>query len=171
MLVDGQASLGGILKLIPLPQFRPRLGDEFSPLVAHQVLGQFDRIEGVDLADTGWAFAVTYSDDHVRVRTSKVGDVDFDDLFDSHDLIQVFQEGKYESGVERDAVWTQGDWNGDRQFDSSDLVFAFQKGSYSGQQQLLPAVPEPAQGPLVWLSLLILCRYRRRYTRLERHRD
>ncbi|MDG2385245.1 MAG: CotH kinase family protein [Pirellulaceae bacterium] len=60
----------------------------------------------------------------------EAGDSNLDRVFDSSDLVQIFQQGKYESATEL-ASWTDGDWNGDARFDSRDLVFAFQRGSYS----------------------------------------
>jgi hypothetical protein len=59
-----------------------------------------------------------------------VGDSNLDRVFDSSDLVQVFQAGRYETPAADDATWAQGDWNGDRDFDSSDLVMAFQSGMY-----------------------------------------
>lgn len=64
----------------------------------------------------------------LAIWTPIVGDSTFDNVFDSSDLIEVFQAGLYESGV--DAVWGEGDWNFDGKFDSSDLIAAFQAGIY-----------------------------------------
>jgi hypothetical protein len=58
------------------------------------------------------------------------GDSNRDGVFDSTDLVQVFQAGQYEDGVLGNSTWSSGDWNGDGEFDSQDLVFAFQAGSY-----------------------------------------
>jgi hypothetical protein len=58
------------------------------------------------------------------------GDSNRDGVFDSRDLVLVFQAGKYEDGVPRNSTWEEGDWNGDGDFTSSDLVFAFQRGTY-----------------------------------------
>jgi hypothetical protein len=54
------------------------------------------------------------------------GDANGDGLFNSSDLVAVFQAGKYETGSP--ATWAEGDWNGDGYFDSSDLIVAFQAG-------------------------------------------
>jgi ELWxxDGT repeat protein len=56
------------------------------------------------------------------------GDSNFDHLFNSSDLVLVFQKGKYESNAR--ATWSEGDWNCDGLFDSGDLVAAFQRGWY-----------------------------------------
>ena len=63
-----------------------------------------------------------------------VGDSDNDGAFGSGDLVQAFQEGKFETGEE--ATFEQGDWNDDGVFDSSDLVFAFESGTYGVPQPL-----------------------------------
>ena len=59
-----------------------------------------------------------------------VGDTDLDGVFNSTDLIAVFQVGEYEDGVAGNSTWGEGDWNADGEFDTSDLVIAFQYGSY-----------------------------------------
>lgn len=58
------------------------------------------------------------------------GDVNLDGVFDSGDLVEIFQKGLYEDGIEDNAKWSVGDWNCDKEFDSSDLVMAFQRGGY-----------------------------------------
>jgi hypothetical protein len=60
----------------------------------------------------------------------KVGDSNGDGIFNSSDLIVVFQAGEYEDGVPQNSTFEEGDWNGDHEFDSSDLVLAFQAGTY-----------------------------------------
>lgn len=51
-----------------------------------------------------------------------VGDVTGDGIFDTTDVIQFFQSGKYESG--QFATWSEGDWNLDGRFTSDDILFA-----------------------------------------------
>ena len=65
-----------------------------------------------------------------------VGDVNDDGVFNSSDLVQVFQAGEYEDGILRNSTYEEGDWNGDGEFDSSDLVMAFQTGLYEVQPQV-----------------------------------
>jgi hypothetical protein len=63
-------------------------------------------------------------------RRRLVGDSNGDGMFNSTDLILVFQAGKYEDGIAKNDTFEEGDWNGDGEFDSSDLVLAFQEGHY-----------------------------------------
>ncbi|MCA9213448.1 MAG: hypothetical protein KDB27_10310 [Planctomycetales bacterium] len=56
------------------------------------------------------------------------GDSNFDGVFDSGDLVDVFQSAKYETG--QSATVEEGDWNGDELFNSSDLVYAFQANRF-----------------------------------------
>jgi ELWxxDGT repeat protein len=56
------------------------------------------------------------------------GDANFDRLFDTSDLVSVFQRGKYETNSP--ATWSDGDWNCDGLFGTADLVAAFQRGWY-----------------------------------------
>ena len=84
-----------------------------------------------------------------------IGDVNLDGVFDSSDLVQLFQVGIYENDDE--ATWTTGDWNGDCVFDSSDLILAFQEGCYeSDDARAAPAesVPEPTSGMLFGLGIV-----------------
>ncbi len=66
----------------------------------------------------------------VRVLGSKFGDSNLNGVFDSKDLIQVFQLGGYGDATPGNGTWAGGDWNGDGDFDESDLVWAFQAGAY-----------------------------------------
>jgi hypothetical protein len=63
-------------------------------------------------------------------RQASPGDANGDGVFNSSDLVQVFQQGKYQTGETAD--WLAGDWNYDGRFDSSDLVIAFTDSEYSG---------------------------------------
>lgn len=63
-------------------------------------------------------------------RSACAGDANLDGIFNSTDLVLVFQAGKYETGIQ-DASWASGDWNEDGYFNSSDLVLAFQEGCYT----------------------------------------
>ena len=84
-----------------------------------------------------------------------IGDVNLDGVFDSTDLIELFQVGIYESGDT--ATWVTGDWNGDCVFDSSDLLLAFQEGCYEAGEAIASppeSVPEPAGVLLLGLGLV-----------------
>ena len=54
-------------------------------------------------------------------------------VFDSADLVQVFQTGEYEDGIADNSSYEEGHWNGDGDFDSSDLVAMFQSSHYEAQ--------------------------------------
>ena len=56
------------------------------------------------------------------------GDANGDGVFNSGDLVAIFQASKYRTG--RPASYAEGDWNGDGVFNESDLVFAFKHGKY-----------------------------------------
>jgi hypothetical protein len=58
------------------------------------------------------------------------GDSNADGIFNSSDLVLVFQAGKYEDGIANNATFAEGDWNGDGDFTTADLVLAFQLGNY-----------------------------------------
>lgn len=84
-----------------------------------------------------WGEAVTWrpgSIDGTPGRGAEIqpGDVNADGIFDSSDLVIVFQAGKFEDNVDNNATFEEGDWNNDGDFGTSDLVLAFQLGTYVG---------------------------------------
>ena len=142
--VGGTATLGGKLRLVARSDAQLKLGDRFAPVVARSIEGKFDAVESSTFGPAAggpMAFAVTYDRDRVNVRMSIVGDVNFDDVFDSRDLTVVFQAGRYESAI-NDATWRSGDWNGDGRFSTSDLTLAFQHGRFVAGRPVA-GVPEP----------------------------
>jgi hypothetical protein len=64
---------------------------------------------------------------NVRRVDQIMGDINLDGLFDSSDLVQLFQLGYCDvpQRTQR-AKWSAGDWDGDGDFDSSDLVLLLQ---------------------------------------------
>lgn len=63
------------------------------------------------------------------VFNTRPGDVNLDGIFDSSDLVKIFELGVYESD-QTDLGWAQGDFNCDGRVDSSDLVHAFRFGGF-----------------------------------------
>jgi hypothetical protein len=66
-----------------------------------------------------------------EVLGTTYGDSNLDGVFNSTDLVRIFQAGEYEDQIEDNSHWATGDWNCDREFDSSDLIRAFQAGGYA----------------------------------------
>jgi len=64
-----------------------------------------------------------------------IGDSNNDGLFNSSDLVKVFQAGEYEDDVDGNSTFDEGDWNLDGDFTSSDMVMAFQTGLYEAESQ------------------------------------
>jgi hypothetical protein len=58
------------------------------------------------------------------------GDSNHDGLFNSSDLVLVFQASEYEDIVPHNSTFEDGDWNGDGDFTTSDFVVAFQAGTF-----------------------------------------
>ena len=61
---------------------------------------------------------------------TSAGDANLDGVFDSADLVAIFQAGQYEDEVDDNSGWAQGDWDCDGDFTTSDLLVAFQIGKY-----------------------------------------
>ncbi|MEZ6119536.1 MAG: hypothetical protein R3C28_23620 [Pirellulaceae bacterium] len=95
-----------------------------------------------------------------QLKKTTYGDANLDTVFDSTDLILVFQGGKYEVAGVTDATWISGDWNADGKFDSRDMIAAFQDGGYQADSRI-QAVPEPTVMALPIFALTIF-RYSKR---------
>ena len=82
-----------------------------------------DGNQSVDRRDANYLIEV--------VLDSVIGDANMDGIFDSQDLVEIFQAGQYEDGIAGNSTWSTGDWNGDHECDTSDLVYALQRGNYA----------------------------------------
>jgi hypothetical protein len=71
------------------------------------------------------------------------GDSNGDGIFNSADLVLVFQAGEYEDDIPNNSTFEEGDWDGDGEFDSTDLVFAFQQGTYVADSIFAALSPIP----------------------------
>ena len=100
------------------PPVTVRIADGIDTL-SNPFFGDFDEDGDIDVADRG-----------VWYEQRPIGDSNGDGVFDSADLVTVFQAGKYDHPLPGNATFQEGDWNADGSFDSSDFVFAFQIGSY-----------------------------------------
>jgi predicted outer membrane repeat protein len=68
-----------------------------------------------------------------NILQTNYGDANLDGVFNSTDLIQIFQRREYEDSIDNNSTWEDGDWNGDGEFGSEDLVIAFKLGKYSNE--------------------------------------
>ena len=107
---------------------------------------RFDNMVLVDgVGNTVWQYNKT----HITHEGASymAGDATADGLFDSADMVTIFQAGKYETG--NVANWYEGDFSGDFLVTSADLVVALQTGLYNVHGQTI-AVPEPSS-VVLWL--------------------
>jgi hypothetical protein len=65
------------------------------------------------------------------ILQTSYGDANLDGVFNSTDLILVFQAGQYEDAVPGNSTWATGDWDCSGDFNTSDMVLAFQSGAYA----------------------------------------
>ena len=72
------------------------------------------------------------------------GDANGDGLFDSRDLVFIFQTNEYEDGIALNSTFEEGDWDGDGDFSTADLVLAFSGGRYETSQNSERALGRPA---------------------------
>lgn len=94
------------------------------------------------------------------VQNTYFGDSNLDGVFDSRDLVIVFQAGEYEDGIMKNSSWATGDWNGDWEFSSSDLVAAFTDGGFEQGPRAAHVVPEPSSAMMLLGALLLLLKRR-----------
>ena len=90
--------------------------------------GPGPQVPGYDFNQDGHVSRADFDSFRRLVFDAPIGDSNLDGVFDSSDLVQIFQSGRYES--KRVAGWSEGDWNCDRQFSSRDFVTAFEANSY-----------------------------------------
>lgn len=94
----------------------------------YQAINTSDLALDLDGSGQTDGFDLTFYIHHV-LQTS-FGDANLDGVFDSSDMVQVFQAAEYEDAVSGNSTWAEGDWNGDGEFSSADFVIAFQEGTY-----------------------------------------
>ena len=82
-----------------------------------------------------------------NILGTTVGDANLNGVFDSSDMVQVFQVGEYEDGIPGNSTWAEGDWDCDGDFTSSDMVLAFQRGGYARASQVASR-PAPSRSDL-----------------------
>jgi hypothetical protein len=85
---------------------------------------QFDmnRDEKVDRADFNFLIR--------SILGTTIGDSNLDGVFDSRDVVLIFQFGQFEDALPANSTWATGDWNCDGEFSTADLVIAFQVGGF-----------------------------------------
>ncbi|MEZ6120929.1 MAG: hypothetical protein R3C28_30770 [Pirellulaceae bacterium] len=120
-----------------------------------QVLSNQWFYQAIGASSPGTLQARLTSSNPVGNWASIAGDVTGDGVFNSSDLVQVFQAGHYEDAIIGNSTWEQGDWNGDGEFNSSDLVLVFQAGLYSAEETELDefdstAASNPGFEPVTW---------------------
>ena len=73
--------------------------------------------------------------DHLigQILQTSYGDANLDGVFDSSDLVLMFQSVEYEDATAGNSTWAEGDWDGDGDLTSADLVLAFQSTPYVGR--------------------------------------
>lgn len=117
--VAGDVTSDGQVTSVDIDRFCAAIRSELPPDPERSAF-DLDGDSRIGLAD--YAYLID------RILRTTAGDANLDGVFDSRDLLLVFQGGRFESNG--DALWQEGDWNCDGRFDTSDLLAAFQAGSY-----------------------------------------
>jgi hypothetical protein len=113
--------------------------DGRGPFGAQQLIGPTGELTGgsfqfADIDNDG-DLDILAASDHEGIiawhENRVIGDSNDDGVFNTSDLVHVFQVGEYLDAVPDNSTFADGDWNLDGDFTSSDLVFAFQAGTFT----------------------------------------
>jgi hypothetical protein len=125
-----------------------RVGNDVTPYRISVQPADLDNDGDVDLVSNWRRWSSWPHTSHfVWYESRVVGDVNGDGVFNSSDLVQVFQAGEYEDGIPNNSDFDEGDWDGDGEFTSSDLVMAHQGGHY---ERGLQSVPQDVAAAVDW---------------------
>ena len=121
------------------------IGDVTQFAERRHIMSSKDIVMAVGDIDGDFDFATTVeaTNSVAFFENRKFGDPNNDGVFNSSDLVKVFQAAKYEDGILGNTTFDEGDWNQDGEFDSGDLVLAFQIGGYVAAAKA--ALIEPAK--------------------------
>ena len=159
LLVDGNASIDGELNVELLGDFTPDPGDQFPVITAGTRDGEFDAIDGIQVAaDLTLAPIYDYAG-HIGLMliAAAPGDANFDGIVDVADL------GILGANFNADDMqWDTGDFNLDSTTDVADLGILGANWSASQSTGNASAlVPEPTTLSLLAMSVLAVSRRRR----------
>ena len=102
--------------------------DDLSLLCA--AIHQAEPPDAFDLSNDGVVDDVDFQFLVEDILQTTVGDANLDGVFNSSDLILIFQAGEYEDQQPGNSTWGEGDWDCDGDFTTADLIAAFQRGNY-----------------------------------------
>ncbi|MEZ6115763.1 MAG: hypothetical protein R3C28_04215 [Pirellulaceae bacterium] len=145
LIVDGRTTLDGNVELVlteSLPMLDSDTSYNFRILESTMPLtGSFTEQPGH--VQFGLFGSLRQANDFVDLDLYQAapGDSNGDGIFNSADLVNIFQTGEFEDDIANNSDWTEGDWNHDGDFTTGDLVTAFQAGTYNPNQVV--NVPEP----------------------------
>ena len=100
-------------------------------------IADLDGDDDLDVVGSFSADVITWYENRV------MGDAKNDGIFNSADLVKIFQAGEYEDGIQGNSIFDEGDFDGDGDFTTSDLVHVFQAGTFSH------AAMHPSQLPAI----------------------
>ncbi len=89
----------------------------------------------------------------IGILGTTYGDANLDRIFNSSDLLQVFQAGEYNDATDGNSTWEEGDWDGDGDFGTRDLLLAFQRGGFVAAANRASHVGRAAAGNLASANL------------------
>jgi hypothetical protein len=100
------------------------------------------------------------------IQKTRFGDSNLDRVFNSTDMVSVFQAGEYEDNIPNNSTWATGDWSGDGEFTSNDMILALQDGPFESgvpaAASAVQSVPEPSSVLLIATGASLLAWRRRR---------
>lgn len=115
--------------------------DGAGTFAAQRLIAPFSELTGgsfqiVDIDDDG-DLDILAASDHEGIiawhENRLIGDSNDDGVFNTSDLVLIFQAGEYLDAIPGNSTFDEGDWNLDGDFGPDDLILAFQAGTYLSQ--------------------------------------
>ena len=82
------------------------------------LVGRFDRTMASSIR-TIWFSLIE------DILKTHIGDINFDGVFDSNDIIELLALNEFEDGIPNNSTYAEGDWDLDGEFTSADLLMAW----------------------------------------------
>lgn len=149
--VAGTANLDGVLELTKTLTQLPD-GERLRIFDAGQIVGEFDRVDGVMLNDAR-SLAIVYSDTFIDAVVAIPGDTNLDGAVNFADFLTL------SSNFGTGSIWTEGDFDGNGMVEFPDFLNLSR--NFGESTAVAVPVPEPKSGFLLLIAFVVAAVRRR----------